>query len=184
MFDQLKKIALSELCQVFDRMSEEDVRPLLEAVKAAKRVFLVGAGREGLSTKSFAMRLTHLGKTSYWIWDDTTPGIGNEDLLVCANGRADIDIVNVVVEKAKAAGATIAMVTAAQSGYLYDYADVITRVPAEAFLAKGDFVKSQQLMGNLFEQSLFILYDLLAMQLQKEMGVSPEEMESRHRNVE
>ena len=121
-----------------------------------------------------SMRLTHLGKTSYWIWDDTTPGIGVGDLLICANGRADIDIVNIVVEKAKAAGATIAMVTAAQEGYLYDFADVITRVPAEAFLAKGDFVKSKQLMGNLFEQSLFLLYDMLAMQLQQEMGVTPE----------
>ena len=184
MFDQLKRLTLSELTQVFDRMTEEDVRPLLEAIKKAKRVFLVGAGREGLSTKSFAMRLTHLGKSSYWIWDDTTPGIGTGDLLICANGRADIDIVNIVVEKAKAAGATIAMVTAAQEGYLYDFADVITRVPAEAFLAKGDFVKSKQLMGNLFEQSLFLLYDMLAMQLQQEMGVTPEEMESRHRNVE
>ena len=112
MFDQLKQLTLSELTQVFDRMTEEDVRPLLEAIKKAKRVFLVGAGREGLSTKSFAMRLTHLGKSSYWIWDDTTPGIGEGDLLICANGRADIDIVNIVVEKAKAAGATIAMVTA------------------------------------------------------------------------
>lgn len=184
MFDELKKLTIAELKEVFGRMKEEDVRPLLEAVKAARRIFLVGAGREGLSTKSFAMRLTHLGKESHWIWDDTTPGIGPGDLLLCANGRADIDIVNIVVEKAKAAGAAVAMVTAAESGYLYDYADVVTRVPAEAFLAKGDFVKSKQLMGNLFEQSLFLLYDMLSMQLQREMGVTPEEMESRHRNVE
>ena len=27
-----------------------------------------GAGREGLSTREFAMRLMHLGKESHWIW--------------------------------------------------------------------------------------------------------------------
>ena len=39
-------------------------------------------------------------------------------------------------------------------------------------------------MGNLFEQALFILYDVLVMMLREEMGISKEEMVSRHRNVE
>lgn len=60
-FQELSKIALDELSEVFARMSDENVRELLEEIKNAKRVFLLGAGREGLSTREFAMRLMHLG---------------------------------------------------------------------------------------------------------------------------
>ena len=47
MFDQLKQLTLSELTQVFDRMTEEDVRPLLEAIKKANRVFTVAPAGKG-----------------------------------------------------------------------------------------------------------------------------------------
>ena len=39
-------------------------------------------------------------------------------------------------------------------------------------------------MGNLFEQGLFIFFDVLVMMLREEMNVAPEEMVARHRNVE
>ena len=39
-------------------------------------------------------------------------------------------------------------------------------------------------MGNLFEQTLFIFYDILVMMLREEMDIKPEEMVARHRNVE
>ena len=75
-FQELSKIALDELSEVFARMSDENVRELLEEIKKADRIFLLGAGREGLSTREFAMRLMHLGKESHWVWDDTTPSMG------------------------------------------------------------------------------------------------------------
>ena len=64
-FQELSKIALDELSEVFARMSDENVRELLEEIKKADRIFLLGAGREGLSTREFAMRLMHLGKESW-----------------------------------------------------------------------------------------------------------------------
>ena len=62
-FQELSKIALDELSEVFARMSDENVRELLEEIKKADRIFLLGAGREGLSTREFAMRLMHLGRS-------------------------------------------------------------------------------------------------------------------------
>ena len=38
-FQELSKIALDELSEVFARMSDENVRELLEEIKNAKRVF-------------------------------------------------------------------------------------------------------------------------------------------------
>jgi 6-phospho-3-hexuloisomerase len=93
------------------------------------------------------MRLAHLGKESHWIWDDTTPAIGPGDLLICAAGCADIGHLNHVCRQAKAAGATLALVTAGESGYLYGLADVVTRVPAAAFHARRNGALVQR-MGN------------------------------------
>jgi 6-phospho-3-hexuloisomerase len=45
-------------------------------------------------------------------------------------------------------------------------------------------VPSKQPMGNLFEQHLFLLFDILVMLTQEEMGLTYEQMESRHRNIE
>ena len=56
-FQELSKIVLNELTDVFAKMSDENVRELLDEIKKAKRIFLLGAGREGLSTREFAMRL-------------------------------------------------------------------------------------------------------------------------------
>ena len=183
-FRELTQMAMNELSAVFNRMDDSNVRQLLELIKATPRIFLLGAGREGLSTRSFAMRLMHLGKNSYWIWDDTTPSIGKEDVLICACGSADVGHENHICKMAKDNGATLALITASSDAYITKIADLIVKVPAAAYRASGDFVPSGQLMGNLFEQTLFIFFDVLIMQLREEMNISTEEMVSRHRNVE
>ena len=177
-------MVVDEVSKVFDRMDDASVRPLLESIKAHGRIFLLGGGREGLATRAFAMRLMHLGKEAHWIWDDTTPSIGKGDLLICACGSADVGHENHIVRLAKEAGGEIALLSASGSGYLTQFADVLTIVPAHAYRATGDFVKSDQLMGNLFEQVLFLLYDVLVMMLREEQGISREAMVARHRNVE
>ena len=83
-FKIYSNMVISELTHVFNRMDDDSIRSLLETIKKTERIFLLGGGREGLATRSFAMRLMHLGKTSYWIWDDTTPAIRKGDLLICA----------------------------------------------------------------------------------------------------
>ena len=50
----------------------------MDAIVGAKRIFVMGVGREGIAARAFPMRLMHLGKEIYWILDDTTPGWGRE----------------------------------------------------------------------------------------------------------
>ena len=183
-FKELSVQCMKELTEVFARMSDANVRELLEEIKGTKRIFLLGAGREGLATRSFAMRLMHLGKESFWIWDDTTPSIGAGDLMICACGSANVGHENYIAEMAKKAGARLALITPSDEGFLLSIADIVVKVPAAAYKAVGDFVPSQQLMGNLFEQTLFIFYDILVMMLREESNMKPEEMVARHRNVE
>ena len=97
--------ALDELSNVFTKMNDEDIRPLLDSIEKTDRMFLLGAGREGLSTREFAMRLMHLGKEAHWLWDDTTPAVNPGDLFICACGSADVAHENVMCDNAKQAGA-------------------------------------------------------------------------------
>ncbi|MCD2493360.1 SIS domain-containing protein [Lacrimispora sp. NSJ-141] len=184
-FNKLSETVVSELGEVFSRMDDTSVRPLLEAIKKAPRIFLFGLGREGLSTKSFAMRLMHLGKESHWMFDDTTPAIQKGDLVIISCGCGNNAIMGHVMEEARKHGAILAHMSAMPSNPFADMADIVTMMPATSFHSSGDhLVPTKQLMGNQFEQGLMLLFDIIVMMLQEELGITAEEMETRHRNVE
>ncbi|HVO03401.1 MAG TPA: SIS domain-containing protein [Candidatus Cybelea sp.] len=176
--------AIAELGRVAERIDERAVDAFMAAIERAPRVFLIGAGREGLATRAFAMRLTHLGKPTHWIWDDTTPGIAKGDLLIVTSGGGSIGHIDYVFDRAAEAGAEIAVVTGDPSGVTPRKAKAVLFLPAAVYKGKAEVVASTQPMGNLFEQALFILFDQIAIALAARMGVSKAEMEARHRNVE
>ncbi|WJS82724.1 6-phospho-3-hexuloisomerase [Tetragenococcus halophilus] len=187
-FQKLSKNALDELSQVFAKMNDKDVKPLLDSIEEADRIFLLGAGREGLSTREFAMRLMHLGKEAHWVWEDTTPAVRPGDLFICACGSADVSYINTVCDNAKQADAKLLLVTPSSEGHLLSIADIVIKVPAMAYKAvyhsENDYVPTNQMMGNQFEQALLIFFDVIVMMLKDEMGLTNEDMEARHRNVE
>lgn len=87
--------------KVFEKQDLTELEQFMELICKAKRIFLMGVGREGISTRGFAMRLMHLGKESHWIWDDTTPGMHEGDLFIATNGSGQIGHITYVVEQAK-----------------------------------------------------------------------------------
>ena len=174
----------SEHHQVFERQDLDGVARLMKAVEAADQVFLMGVGREGIAARSFAMRLMHLGKASHWIWDDTTPGMHEGDLFICVNGSGDISHINCVLENAVRTGASTFAITGSRKGRAAAIAGDCLFVPATVYKGTDDVVPSIQPMGNLFEQHLFMLFDIIVMLLEKEMKVDNAEMSRRHRNIE
>jgi 6-phospho-3-hexuloisomerase len=176
--------AVAELARVAPRIDDAAVDAFMAAIERAPRIFLVGAGREGLSAKAFAMRLTHLGKPTHWIWDDTTPGIAKGDLLIVVSGGGSIGHIDYVFDRAVEAGAEIAVVTGDPSGVTPKKSRTVLFLPAAVYKGNADVVPSTQPMGNLFEQALFILFDQIAVALAERMGISRDAMEARHRNVE
>ncbi|MBC7285062.1 SIS domain-containing protein, partial [Hoeflea sp.] len=150
----------------------------------ARRIFLIGVGREGLATRAFTMRLMHLGKEAHWIWDDTTPAIGPGDLLIATSGSGAIGHIDYVHGQAVAAGAETAVVTGDPSGTTARKAKLLLWLPAAVFKGTADVVPSTQPMGNLFEQALLILFDQIVIALRERLGAHPEDMVARHRNVE
>jgi 6-phospho-3-hexuloisomerase len=181
--------AVAELGRVADRIDDDAVDAFMAAIARAPRIFVAGAGREGLAAKAFAMRLTHLGKPTHWIWDDTTPGIAKGDLVIVVSGGGSIGHIDYVFDRASEAGGAVVVVTGDPSGVTPQKAQRIKEglvlfLPAAVYKGKAEVVPSAQPMGNLFEQALFILFDQIAIALSERMGVSKAAMEARHRNVE
>lgn len=183
-YDEMYKKILNELSQVFERINLDDVNKLMDMINKADRIFLMGVGREGLATRAFAMRLMHYGKEVHWCWDDTTPAVEKNDLFIFTSGSGEIGHIHYVVNEVKKTGAKIALVTGVPDRKTGELADHILWVPASVYKGKDNVVPSIQPMGNLFEQSLFILFDMIIMMLVDSSETTFEEMSARHRNFE
>ena len=72
-YEDLYRTILLEHERVFAAQDRESIDTAMQEIVDAKRIFVIGAGREGIAARSFAMRLMHLGKEVHWLWDDTTP---------------------------------------------------------------------------------------------------------------
>ncbi|AEF81856.1 SIS domain-containing protein [Leadbettera azotonutricia] len=183
-YSSLYKTILEEHRQVFEAQDIQMLRRFMDLIASHKRIFIMGAGREGIAARGFAMRLMHLGKDVHWIWDDTTPGMGKDDLFIVVNGGGNIGHINYVMSQAKQSGAHIACISGSPSGAGVKIADFILFVPAAVYKGTDPVTPSIQPMGNLFEQHLFLLFDVVIILLEKELKLSHEEMAARHRNVE
>lgn len=183
-YNEMYERILKELHEVFASVDQTSIRKFMSAVKEAKRIFCIGVGREGLATRAFAMRLMHMGKEVHWTWDDTTPNISENDLVIITSGSGEIGHIHYVAEMAKSEKAILAVATGTPDRKTPGLADIVLWVPACVYKGKENVVPSIQPMGNLFEQSLWILLDMIIMLLSTEMNISYEQMAARHRNVE
>ncbi|CAM3645797.1 6-phospho-3-hexuloisomerase [Erysipelothrix urinaevulpis] len=175
---------IEEYKQVVEEINWEDVELFKQLILDANRIILIGVGREGLMTKAFTMRLMHLGLDVHWIWDETTPSIRKGDLLIATSGCGEIGHIHYVVEKAKESEAKVALVTGDPYKKTAKIVDFILFNPAAVYLGDAKVVDSYQPMGNLFEQTLLILFDIIIIDLQEALDLTPSELEAQHRNLE
>lgn len=173
-----------ELQQALSRVDEGQVEAALELIEAAGRIFVIGVGREGLASRAFAMRLMHCGFDVHVGWDDTTPAVGPDDLLVMVNGSGRIGHLDYVFGQVRQTGAATLVVTGVPTAPTPSAATVALQVPAAVYLGEGDLVESIQPMGCLFEQSLLVTFDLMILQLVRRRGLTFAELSARHRNFE
>lgn len=194
-YQKFAKAIVKEHEAVFGQLDMGQLKEFIDAIAGAKHIFVHGTGREGISMRGFAMRLAHLGKPTYWLMDDTTIGMHEGDLFIISDGRGDVGIHRRIVEQASKTGAKIAMVTALPEGNLAkNFADLILFVHSTVYMdekhaepdapKQHDVVPTEQPMGNQYEQHLYLLMDIIAILVKDALGMTYDEMESNHRNIE
>ena len=184
-YETLWQTVLEEHRRVFEAQDEAVLDTAMDAICKAERIFVTGAGREGIAARGFAMRLMHLGKEVHWLWDDTTPGMGAGDLFIAVNGSGKIGHIDYLLDRAGETGAGRLVVTGAPGERTPQEAEHVLFLPACVYKGTDPrVIPSVQPMGNLFEQHLFLLFDIMVMLLEERMGLTAEAMEARHRNIE
>jgi 6-phospho 3-hexuloisomerase len=165
---------------------------MIDAIKKADRVFLMGVGRSGLVSKAFAMRLVHLGLTSHVIGETTTPSIAKEDLLIAVSGSGSTNSVVKAVEIAKKIGTKVLAVTSYPNSDLGKLADYVVKIEGrtKVDVTKDDLKREltgyEQLtpLGTLFEDTVMIFFDGIIAKLMAELGAKETDMQHRHAKLE
>jgi 6-phospho-3-hexuloisomerase len=176
-------LILNELERTLQAISEEETGAAQRIILAARRVFVMGAGRSGLALKMAAMRLMHLGLTVHVAGEVTAPAIGPGDLLLVASGSGTTVGVVHAAEVALKAGAQVLALTAVRESKLARLAQWLVVIPAAAKQDHGGMI-SGQYAGALFEQSTLLIMDAIFQTMWRECGVSAEELWKRHANLE
>ena len=132
-YEELYRLMLREHESVFAAQDQTQLAAALVEIAAAGRIFVVGAGREGIAARAFAMRLMHLGKEVHWLWDDTTPGMRAGDLLIAVNGSGAIGHIDYLLDQTGKTGARRLVITGAPAERTPSEAEAILFVPAMVY---------------------------------------------------
>ena len=177
------EIVLRENKRVLGKVKRSDVEKFIKCILEARKIFLAGEGRSGLVSRTFAVRLLHLGFDVYVTGETITPNIGKGDLLIACSGSGETEVTFHMAEVARICGSKVVSLTANPNSVIVNVSDLVIGVPAP-FKGKLKHTGSRQYSGSLFEQGLFILLEAITLVLIKKLKESPEEFWKRHTKLE
>ena len=155
---------------------------LLELIHTTNRIFLTGSGRSGLALKAFEMRLSQLGKSVFFIGDTNTPAIDSEDLLIVASSSGETSQLINYADISKNIGSKIWLWSTNSNNTIYEKADYFTLLAGKSKFSNSSL--TQQPMGSLFEQSVWIYGDLFVINYRNYYDITESELKQRHANLE
>lgn len=178
-------LGASQLSSCLGRVDAGQLDALEDAIVAADRVFVMGAGRSLLMLRAFAMRLMHLGFTAYVVGDTTTPAFGEGDLLVCGSGSGTTSSVVNVAKKAKDLGGTVACFTIKVESPLGQLSDCVVTIPAYTDKESYEGMEKPVLPGGSeFESSILLLGDAMVVPLGEKRNIPTDQAFRLHANLE
>ena len=178
------QIILDEIHSVLEKIDERAYEEFLSSILNAKNIFVTGQGRSGLVSRTFAMRLTHIGLNAYCVGDATTPNIDKGDLLVACSSSGSTHITRYIAGLAKKSQAAIVAVTSHKDSPLAGQADIIIELPVQEVSTNYKHSGSIQFRNTLFEQACLVYLDGVILSLVNKLNSSEKDMHKRHSNLE
>ncbi len=183
-FNDTAALVVEELHGTTSGIDDSQVRALIDAIENADKVFFVGVGRVLLSLEAIAKRLAHLGVDCYVVGQITEPAITENDLLIVGSGSGESLFPVSIAKKAKSFNAKVAHIGANSDCTMSEYSDVFVKVPTTTKFAAANEVNSIQPMTSLFEQTLLLLGDTIALMLVTEKNLNLHDLWQHHANLE
>lgn len=175
-----QKLILDRLTTILSETDKSNAAKLMKLVDEAGRIFVGGAGRSGLVSRFFAMRLVHSGYNVNMVGEIVTPAIKAGDLLVLVSGSGGTETLLPFVKKAKSVGAKLVVISMKAKSAMADVADLTIQVGNDnSFpLTKG------MPMGSQFELSTLIYLEAIIGDIIDAKGLTEEGMRAIHANLE
>jgi 6-phospho-3-hexuloisomerase len=180
-FSDSAKQVLIEMSGVLEKVNEQEVERFVARISRAKKIVILGAGRMGIVSKSFAMRLKHFGLNAYCYGDSNVPNIGKGDLLIVCSGSGETRTILKLCEVAKEHNCPIFLISTKTSSSMAKLASDIVVIPAPS---KTDDNFSIQPMTSLNEQSLWIFFDTIVLLLMKALKKTEKDLWKAHSILE
>lgn len=184
-YQSYKEIILGELDQSLAGIDENRVKELTQMICDAEQVFVVGVGRVLLMLQAFVKRLNHLGIQANYVGAVDEPAITENDLLIVGSGSGESIVPLEIMKIAKRYGAKIVHIGSNENSSMAKYEDLFVRIPCSTKLNLKDEIQSGQIMSSLFEQSLLLLADAVALMIVDQKNITDiHALWKKHANLE
>jgi len=177
-----QELILNKINSVLQATDDGLVEKIVSSIDGANRIFIGGAGRSGLVSRFFAMRLVHSGYKVYMVGEIVTPSIQAGDLFIVISGSGGTETLMPLVKKAKSMGAKVAVVSMKSQSPMAELADLVCAIGSgnEASFGRVHGMP----MGTVFELSTLIFLEAIVSYIIHEKGLTEEGMRALHANLE
>ncbi len=177
-----QELILNKISSVLQATEDGLVDQIVATIDKANRIFITGAGRSGLVSRFFAMRLMHSGYKVYMVGEIVTPSIQAGDLFIVISGSGATETLLPLVKKAKSIGAQVAVISMKSKSPMAELADLVCPIGSGNENSFG-IVKGMP-MGTVFELSTLIFLEAIVSKIVHDKGLTEEGMRALHANLE
>lgn len=183
-FREACELILGEINQSLDAVNPEQIEEFIKALLEARQVFVIGVGRVMLSLRAMAKRFNHIGIPTHCVGDISEPAITQDDMLIIGSGSGESVVPVAIAKVAHKFKAKIVHIGSNPNSSLTPITDIFIRIPVKTKLNLPDEIQSEQIMSSLFEQSLYILSDAVALYICNQKQIDLKKLWQYHANLE
>jgi 6-phospho 3-hexuloisomerase len=180
-YKDVMKVIVEQIGDTIDLIDQEQAENLVNAIRDAAQIYLLGAGRSGFVAKGFAMRLMHLGFTTCVVGETTTPAISDKDLLITISSSGEKKSLLEIVKMARDVGVKIASVTSNPNSSLGKISDLVVVIPK---VPKVEEYGSLVPLGTFFEDTTLVFTDAIISELMAILNKGEKDLKKRHTVLE
>ena len=188
------KAILDNIESAQEFLDEESINQFEDVIINSNNIFVTGAGRSGLAAKAFAMRLMHLGLSSYVVGETISPAINADDCIIAISGSGETNTIVSAARIAKNRGSKVLAVTSypestlgqLADGYLLVKGRTKKEVDDENYMKRqihGNYTSLTPL-GTAFELTTLVFLDAIVSELMEKMEQTESDLKARHTVLE
>ncbi len=175
-------------------LDEKAVDEFEDIIISSENIFVTGAGRSGLAAKAFAMRLMHLGLSSFVVGETISPAINENDCIIAISGSGETNTIVSAAKIAKNRGSKVLAVTSypestlgqLSDAYLFVKGRTKKEVDDENYMKRqihGNYTSLTPL-GTAFELTTLVFLDAIVSELMEKMEQTESDLKARHTVLE